>query len=142
MHQGARVNEAKFDPREEHMTESPRLIEATATLRAGDVAALAAWYRDALGFTIEMLWGEPATYGRVQRNGVELGIGQLGPKFGPASIYAIVSGVNALYAEFHGRDVLMRREPADAEYRMRDFEVEDPEGNRITFGEAVERIVE
>ena len=124
------------------MTESPRLIEATATLRADDVAALAAWYRDALGFKIQMLWGEPATYGRVQRNGVELGIGQLGPKFGPASIYVIVNGVDALYAEFRARDVQMTRAPEDAPYRMRDFEVADPEGNRITFGEAVERIVE
>jgi uncharacterized glyoxalase superfamily protein PhnB len=123
------------------MAETPRLIEATATLCADDVAALAAWYRDALGFKIQMLWGEPATYGRVQRHGVELGIGQLGPKFGPASIYAIVSGVDALYAEFRERDVQMSGPPADAPYRMRDFEVTDPEGNRITFGEAIERIV-
>ena len=123
------------------MPEPPRLIEATATLRADDVAVLAAWYRDALGFEIRFLWGEPATYGRVQRNGVELGIGQLGPKFGPASIYAIVNGVDALYAEFRGRDVRMSGAPADAPYRMRDLEVTDPEGNRITFGEAIERIV-
>jgi hypothetical protein len=39
--------------------EAPRLIEVTATLRADDVGALAAWYRDALGFEIQMLWGEP-----------------------------------------------------------------------------------
>ena len=123
------------------MPEPPRLIEATATLRADDVAVLAAWYRDALGFEIRFLWGEPATYGRVQRNGVELGIGQLGPKFGPASIYAIVNGVDALYAEFRGRDVRMSGAPADAPYRMRDFEVTDPDGNRITFGEAIDSIV-
>lgn len=120
--------------------EAPRLIEVTATLRAEDVSALAAWYRDALGFTIEMMWGEPATYARIRRGGVELAIGALGPKFGPASVYAIVTGVDALFAEFRARDVPMCTEPSDAEYRMRDFEVTDPEGNRITFGEAVERI--
>lgn len=114
----------------------------TATLRADDVAALAAWYRDALGFKVESLWGEPPTYGRLRRDGAELAIGQLGPTFGPASVYAIVRGVDALYAEFREHDVRMRREPSDAEFRMRDFEVEDPEGNRITFGEAIERIVE
>lgn len=120
------------------MTDTPRLIEVTATLRADDVAALAAWYRDALGFTIEMLWGEPATYGRVRRDGVELGIGRLGSQFGPASVYAIVSGVDALHAEFRARNVAISREPSDAEYRMRDFEVIDPGGNRICFGEALE----
>ena len=119
---------------------SPRLIEVTPTLRADDVAALAAWYRDALGFEIQMLWGEPATYCRVRRDGAELAIGQLGPNFGPASVYAIVSGVDALYAELRGSGATISREPADAEYRMRDFEVTDPEGNRICFGEAVERI--
>ena len=122
------------------MTGSPRMIEVTATLRSDDVAALAAWYRDALGFEIQFVWGEPPTYARVRRDGVELAVGQLGPEFGPASVYAIISGVDALFAEFRAHDVRMRREPSDAPYRMRDFEVEDPEGNRITFGEAIERI--
>lgn len=124
------------------MTETPRVIEVTATLRAEDVSALAAWYRDALGFEVRMLWGEPPTYGRVRRDGAELAIAQLGPGFGPASVYAIVTGVDALYAEYSAREVRMRREPSDAPYRMRDFEVEDPEGNRITFGEAIERIAD
>ncbi len=122
------------------MAETPKLIEVTATLRADDVAALAAWYRDALGFKIAMLWGEPPTYGRVRRDEVELGIGALGAQFGPASVYAIVSEVDTLYAEFRSRNVAVSREPSNAEYRMRDFEVMDPEGNRICFGEAIERI--
>ena len=124
------------------MTETPRVIEVTATLRADDVAALAAWYRDALGFKIEFLWGEPATYCRVRRDGAELAIGLLGPKFGPASVYAIVRKVDALYAEFRAREVRVNREPEDAPYRMRDFEVIDPEGNRITFGEPIEHIAQ
>ena len=122
------------------MADTPRVIEVTATLRADDVSALAAWYRDALGFKIQMLWGEPATYCRVRRDGAELAIGQLGPRFGPASVYAIVTGVDALYAEFRRGEVQVSRGPEDAPYRMRDFEVTDPEGNRITFGEAIERI--
>jgi hypothetical protein len=118
----------------------PRLIEATPTLRAGDVTALAEWYRDKLGFAITMSWGEPAEYARVQRDAVELGIGRVGVQFGPSSVYAIVSGVDELYAEFVGRGVTMGREISDAPYRMRDFDLIDPEGNRICFGEAIERV--
>jgi uncharacterized glyoxalase superfamily protein PhnB len=116
---------------------APRLIEATATLRASDVMALAEWYRDKLGFAITMSWGEPAEYARMQRDAVELAIGRLGERFGPSSVYAIVSGVDALYAEFVARGVAMGREVGDQPYRMRDFDLFDPEGNRICFGEAI-----
>jgi catechol 2,3-dioxygenase-like lactoylglutathione lyase family enzyme len=118
---------------------TPRLVEVTATLRAGDVMALAAWYRDKLGFAITMSWGEPAEYARVQRDGVELAIGRLDARFGPMSAYAIVTGIDALYAEFLARGVAMGREIGDQPYRMRDFDLFDPEGNRICFGEAMER---
>lgn len=119
---------------------APKLIEATATLRADDVMALAEWYRDKLGFTIAMSWGEPAEYARVRRDGVELGIGRLGERFGPSAVYAIVMGVDALYAEFVERGARISREIGDQPYRMRDFDLFDPEGNRICFGEAMERI--
>jgi hypothetical protein len=109
-------------------------------LRATDVTGLAEWYRDKLGFAITMSWGEPAEYARVQRDTVELSIGRLGEQFGPSSVYAIVTGVDALHAEFLSRGVTMGREISDAPYRMRDFDLFDPEGNRICFGEAIERI--
>lgn len=110
---------------------APRLIEATATLRAGDVSALAEWYCDKLGFTVSMRWGEPTEYARVQRDAVELGIGRLGDQFGPSSVYAIVSGVDALYAEFVSRGVPIARAISNAPYGMRDFDLFDAEGNRI-----------
>jgi hypothetical protein len=119
---------------------APRLIEATPTLRASDVTALAEWYRDKLGFAIMLSWGEPAEYARVQRDAVELGIGRVGEQFGPSSVYAIVSGVDALYAEFVARGVTIGRAISNAPYRMRDFDLLDPEGNRICFGEAIERV--
>ncbi len=107
---------------------SPRLIEATATLRASDVTALAEWYRDKLGFVITMSWGDPAEYARVQRDAVELAMGRLGEQFGPSSVYAIVTGVDALYAEFVASGVKIAREISDAPYRMRDFDLLDPAG--------------
>jgi uncharacterized glyoxalase superfamily protein PhnB len=121
---------------------APRLIEATPTLRAGDVTALAEWYRDKLGFQITMSWGQPAEYARVKRDAVELAMGRMGEGFGPSSVYAIVSGVDALYVEFQSRGVPIARQISDAPYRMRDFDLFDPEGNRICFGEAIEPLSE
>lgn len=117
-----------------------KLIEATATLRASDVTALAQWYREYLGFNVTMSWGESAEYARVQRDAVELAIGRLGSHFGPCSVYAIVTGVDALYAEFIARGVVISRDLGDQPYRMRDFDLFDPEGNRICFGEAIENV--
>jgi hypothetical protein len=34
----------------------------------------------------------------------------------------------------------MGREVGDQPYRMRDFDLFDPEGNRVCFGEALERV--
>ncbi|HKF47439.1 MAG TPA: hypothetical protein VKB38_08785 [Terracidiphilus sp.] len=49
-------------------------------------------------------------------------------------------GVDALYAEFIEREVAISREIGDQPYRMSDFDLFDPEGNRVCFGEASERV--
>jgi hypothetical protein len=45
-----------------------------------------------------------------------------------------------LCAEIAGRGVTIAREISDAPYRMRDFDLLDPEGNRLCFGEPIERV--
>jgi uncharacterized glyoxalase superfamily protein PhnB len=55
---------------------------------------------------------------------------------GTAMIYVQVNGIDAYFAELQGRRV-EATEPGDRDYGMRDFEVVDPDGNRIAFGEPV-----
>jgi uncharacterized glyoxalase superfamily protein PhnB len=48
--------------------------------------------------------------------------------------YIQIRGVDAYFAELKGRNVELS-ELADRSYGMRDFEVVDPFGNRLAFGE-------
>ena len=49
--------------------------------------------------------------------------------------YVQLRGVDALFAELTARGVATASDPADRPYGMRDFELVDPFGNRIAFGE-------
>jgi uncharacterized glyoxalase superfamily protein PhnB len=116
----------------------PRFLYLNPTLRARDVQALAAWYRDALGFEIRLLWQEPPTYAMVGRDAIRLAIAPRDAEFGPAAAYLHVEGVDDLYREFAGRGVTIHRPLEVTDYRMKDFDLYDPDGNRLCFGETVE----
>lgn len=116
----------------------PRLLYTNPGLRARDVKTLAEWYRDALGFEIRLLWRDPPTYAMVGRDEIRLAIGPRDDEFGPGTAYIHVRGVDALYAEFLDRKVAIHRPLEVTDYRMKDFDLYDPEGNRLCFGETVE----
>jgi uncharacterized glyoxalase superfamily protein PhnB len=116
----------------------PRLLSAHPTLRARDIKALAEWYRDTLGFEIRLLWEDPVTFSIVERDLARFGIAQRDAAFGPVAVYAIVEDVDGLYAEFLARRVTINRPLEITNYEMKDFDLTDPEGNRICFGQGVE----
>lgn len=115
----------------------PRLICANPGLRARDVKALAEWYSGNLGFEIKFLWQDPPTYAMIGRDEIRIGIGPSDGPFGPSSFYIHVEDIDGLYAEFNARGIV-RRPPTLEPYGMREFEVYDPDGNRICFGETTE----
>ncbi|HUB51613.1 MAG TPA: glyoxalase superfamily protein [Terracidiphilus sp.] len=115
-----------------------RILYVNPTLRARDVKALAEWYRDALGFEIRLFWGDPPSHAIVGRDQIRLGIAPLESNFGPSAAYIHVTGVNELYAEFVSRNVPINRPLELTDYRMKDFDLIDPEGNRLCFGEMIE----
>ncbi len=115
----------------------PRLRYANPGLRARDVQALAEWYRDNLRFEIKFLWQDPPTFAMIGRDEIRIGIGPRDAAFGPTSFYIHVEDLDGLYAEFHARGII-HRAPTIAPYGMKEFEVYDPDGNRICFGEPTE----
>lgn len=112
----------------------PRLRSANPGLRARDVKKLAEWYRDHLAFEINFLWQDPPTFAMIGRDEIRIGIGPSDTPYGPASFYVHVEDLDGLYAEFHARGVVSRP-PTVEPYNMKEFEVHDPDGNRICFGE-------
>ena len=111
-------------------------------LAVPDVTVAAEYYRDVLGFTIRLFWGEPPTYAIVDRGSVSVNFivsesvsGDEGDKGGA---YIIVNDVDAVYAELKEHGANLWGEPVDQEYGMRDFIAIDLNGYRLCFGENVE----
>ena len=111
-----------------------------------DVVTSANYYRDALGFHYERLWGDPPAFCMVTRSGIVIMLSQL-PRTGvmrPNRVadpdgeawdaYIWVENADALLAEFKSKGVTIARDICDQPYGCRDFDVEDCNGYRLCFG--------
>jgi len=100
-----------------------------------DVQQALAFYVDQLGFQLGWKWGQPLTHANVCRDSVALDlIARPAELCGTAMAYIEITGVDAYFLELQGRKVASS-ELADRAYGMRDFEVTDPFGNSLAFGE-------
>jgi len=102
-----------------------------------DVPKSVAYYRDALGFETEFLYGEPTFYAGVERGNVLIHLqaadeSKRAPGQGAMNVF--VSDVDALYDELKGRGAELLNAPKDYPYGMRDFNVADLDGNELCFG--------
>ncbi len=82
----------------------PCLIGSGPVFPVRDVAASVAFYRDALGFDLDFIMGEPPTHGSVTRGGVGIQftrvVGPFVPDEYPGWTYLFVEEIDALYAEY------------------------------------------
>ena len=103
-----------------------------------DVFATAEYYRDALGFAFEQFWGEPPRFVML-RSAVELGADVARPNHARVrhsfDTYVWVADVDALHAELAQRGAKILYAPCTQPHDCREFEVEDPNGYRICFGQ-------
>jgi uncharacterized glyoxalase superfamily protein PhnB len=101
-----------------------------------NVDASLRFYVESLGFSQRFRFGDYA--------GVVHGDAQIhlsGPKatnkraIGQGSIYIFCDNVDAYYTEISAKGVKSQAPPKDYPYGMRDFVVEDPDGNLVAFGQ-------
>jgi catechol 2,3-dioxygenase-like lactoylglutathione lyase family enzyme len=120
----------------------PRLGRAIPVVFVADVTAAATFYRDALGFSIDFLYGEPPFYGSVSRDGACLHLKfvhdpvfALGPQDRESFIMAFVEvgDVDALFAEYTAAGVPFSQQLQKEPWGGRAFVVRDPDGNMICF---------
>lgn len=105
-------------------------------LPLADVPAGVAHYRDVLGFRINYAEGN---LGVMDRDDITLLlIGKSEQHKGIGSCYVYVRNADALHAELKAKGANVRGTPVSHPWGLRDFQVLDPEGNRITFGETFE----
>lgn len=114
------------------------LCAAAPVLVVQDVVRAVDHYRDALGFRVEFVYGEPTFYAGVERDDVVIHLQaakQTKRTPGHGAINIFVTDVDALYAELKGRGAKVQNEPKDYDYGMRDFDVLDLDGNQLSFGQ-------
>lgn len=109
------------------------LWQAIPELPASNVASAVAYFRDLLGFKVNYQQHDIAVMDRdaarvllVQRTPAHSGIG---------SCYFYVKDADALHRELVAKGADVQGEPVNRPWGLREFEVRDPEQNRITFGQ-------
>jgi catechol 2,3-dioxygenase-like lactoylglutathione lyase family enzyme len=115
------------------------LVGSATVLAVRDVAASTAYYRDGLGFSVEFEWGNPVSYVCLCRDAVALHLAAesgANRQVGQTAICVFVKDVDAVHAEFSRRGVSTIKPPQDYDYGMREFDLLDPDGNRLIFGMA------
>ena len=119
-----------------------QLTAFAAVFTVADVGRALAFYTECLGFGVEFKMGDPPEYAIIDRDAVSLHLmpARRAPDtLGRSSIYVFTADVDALHRGLLGRDCPIEVAPQDFDYGMREMSVRDPDGNRITFGQAIER---
>lgn len=122
-----------------------RLTASAPVLLVKDVVAAANHYRDAMGFTYDRFWGEPASFVILKRDGMFVMLKQADdprhvvPNWTVSEklwdIYFWVSDADALHAEFVGRGAKIDYGPCDQPWGCREFGTQDLDGHDIAFGQ-------
>jgi catechol 2,3-dioxygenase-like lactoylglutathione lyase family enzyme len=118
-------------------TSAVTLCAAAPVLVVQDILRSVEHYRDALGFRIEFTYGEPAFYAGVVRDEVVIHLQaarETKRQPGHGAINIFVTNVDGLYRELTSRGARTLNEPKDYDYGMRDFDVQDLDGNHLCFG--------
>jgi predicted enzyme related to lactoylglutathione lyase len=101
-----------------------------------NVAEGVAHYRDVLGFTVNY---QQDDIGVMDRDKVRLLLVARSERHtGIGSAYVYVEDADALYAELRAKGANIGSAPVSRPWGLREFQMLDPEGNRITFGQPFE----
>lgn len=110
---------------------------ANPVMPVKDAKKTAIFYKEYLGFTIDVLWENP-NYACVSRGGVTIEFGEGRPEHVGSGVCVIqVSNADIIYEEFKALGVNFVGDFADRDYGSKDFRVRDNDGNLLIFGGAL-----
>jgi uncharacterized glyoxalase superfamily protein PhnB len=116
---------------------SAMLVGAATVFVVADIGKSLAYYRDALGFDVTFRYGEPLFYACLCRDEVALHLLAANKSKqlpGHGGLCVFVKDIDAVHAELVERGAKVIKAPQDYAYGMRDFDLVDLDGNRITYG--------
>ena len=113
------------------------LCGAATAFVVHDVLRSVEHYRDVLGFHTDFTYGQPTFYAGVERDAVIIHLQaatETKRQPGQGAVNIFVTDVDALYQELRSRGAKTLNEPKDYAYGMRDFDINDLDGNHLCFG--------
>lgn len=121
----------------------PRFAVVAPVFAVADIKKSIAYYAERLGFRTGFEWSDaeddPVRYAIMIKDDTELHLTQSDvPRKSIA--YFFLSGVEEYYCIVKNGDAIITQDIADYPWEMREFEVEDPDGNRLIFGEHLDRL--
>lgn len=122
------------------MPTQPTCLRSAPVLEVKDVKRSEAFYTEKLGFISHGTWGDPPGFCIVQRGTVTVMLDKSGrdreiPLNQYWAAYVYVDDADALAAEYRAKGLEIVRGPEDMEYGCRDFDIRDPDGHLIAFGQ-------
>lgn len=112
-----------------------------------DLERTFAYFVEQLGFERQFLYGDPASYGGVIRDGQSIFFRHFdkAPVATPEKyreelldVYIIIEDIDSLFAEYQARNVEFHRTLATMPWGFREFVVRDCDGRLLCFGEFAE----
>lgn len=123
-----------------------KITDAAAILLVSDVTVSANWYRDKLGFTDVELYGDPAGFAIIRRDGYAIMLQQADPKKilpnwkiaeKTSNIFFWVDDVRTIYAAFIASGATIDYELYTAPWGGLEFGINDPDEYDITFAQII-----
>ena len=114
-------------------------LRATPVLKVADYPKARNYYVDKLGFRVAEEGGDPARFGIIERGQCILFLdswhGSREQSGQGWDAYIHVSNLQELFKEFESAGATITRPITKTVYNMLEFEITDPDGNRLCFGE-------
>jgi [ribosomal protein S5]-alanine N-acetyltransferase len=139
---GLRSDEWRSEAAERHRVRPIPAYSLVPVLAVPDVRATAEFYRDQLGFNINLLFGEPPSYATVSFS--EWSVAGAHIAFSGADAPAAAGGIvlylnvgpdlDELYEMYRAAGVVVVEKPATRPWGIREFSIEDCNGYIVKFG--------
>ncbi|QDU11046.1 glyoxalase superfamily protein [Gimesia aquarii] len=119
------------------MPDTARFNSAAPCLLVRDILRSLEFYKCVLGCEPGYLEADPPVYATLHRDDVtiHLALDRDGDKAGSNRCCVFVTNVDALYEACIAASAKITRKIEDSPYGLRDFNLSDPDGNEILFGE-------
>ena len=124
------------------MPSSLKYSHGATVLPVSNIQETLSYYENHLQFNTTFRWGEPVSYA-VGKLGEDISIhfteAEQSPSYTTA-LYIFVYDVDEFYLHLKDSGVNITNDIADREYGMRDFDIVDLNGFRLTFATGIDRL--